>query len=237
MNRRYWDLAGAPVLRDSRRSFLWTSTLPHISGCLKIKWCAGLAEKCLQISQRWSICVRSFRLFDFGESVQRNSTHMCVLVCKLYLNDKDDFVCLHVENIFPTCYFHVWNETERAWWHSGVQVFAFLAELHRKFPRGREDVYFLFRYFMMEHKIGYTYSILAYIVNSWKLNRFCAMYITFIFLWLLPLWKDLSRFGWFHSWDRQLLPTLFLARQKYFRCKALNELNISDFFKRFCHSP
>ena len=170
MNRRYWDLAGAPVLRDSRRSFLWTSTLPHISGCLKMKWCLGLPEKCLQISQRWSICVRSFRLFDFGESVQRNSTHTYVLVCKLYLNDKYDFVCLHMENIFPTCYFHVWNETERAWWQSVYKSLHFLPNFIGNFPEVEEDANFLFRYIMMEHKIGCTYSILAYIVKSWKLK-------------------------------------------------------------------
>ena len=32
----------------------------------------------------------------FGESVQCNLTHMCMLVCRLHLRDEDDSVCLYM---------------------------------------------------------------------------------------------------------------------------------------------
>jgi len=42
------------IKRDSSRSFLWPTMLPNISGWLKLKRCVGLADKCLQTSDRWS---------------------------------------------------------------------------------------------------------------------------------------------------------------------------------------
>jgi len=43
------------IRRDSSRwSFFWPMMLPNISGCLMLKRCLGLANKCLQTSKRWS---------------------------------------------------------------------------------------------------------------------------------------------------------------------------------------
>jgi len=68
--------------------------LPNISGCLKLKRCVGLANKCLRLQKVDQICVHSIGLLNFGESVQSNLTHTCMLVCKLYLND-EECVCLY----------------------------------------------------------------------------------------------------------------------------------------------
>jgi len=53
--------------------------------------------------------------------------------------------------------------------HDGIAVYKslhFLPNFIGNFPEVEEDANFLFRYIMMEHKIGCTYSILAYIVKS-----------------------------------------------------------------------
>jgi len=43
------------IRRDSSRwSSFWPTMLPNISGCLKLKRCVGLANRCLQTSERWS---------------------------------------------------------------------------------------------------------------------------------------------------------------------------------------
>jgi len=44
------------IRRDSSRwSFFWTTMLLIIWGCLKLKQCVRLANRCLQISEHWSI--------------------------------------------------------------------------------------------------------------------------------------------------------------------------------------
>jgi len=43
------------IKRDSSRwSFFWPTVLRNISGCLKLKRCVGLVNRCLQTSERWS---------------------------------------------------------------------------------------------------------------------------------------------------------------------------------------
>jgi len=42
------------IRRDSSRwSSFWPTMLPNISRCLKLKRCVGLANRCLQTSERW----------------------------------------------------------------------------------------------------------------------------------------------------------------------------------------
>ena len=66
------------------------------------------------------ICVSTIGILNFGNSALCNLTHTCMLICKLYLNDDEESVCLYMYRIFQFISFMCETELKG---HDGIAVY------------------------------------------------------------------------------------------------------------------
>ena len=119
---QHWLGLGRPAVSEETRvgevsSDRWCFPIFPVAWCWNGAW--DWPTNVCKLQNVDQIGLRWIRLLNFGESVQCNLNHTCMLVCRLYLSDKDDSVSLCIWKMFSTYYFHVWNETERKLWRPG----------------------------------------------------------------------------------------------------------------------